>query len=97
MSWWITFADGSTGCLETPIGYDDGGNSRGDKVKADMLRLATEIKGVEATKIECLPYPAEPRLNPQKHENHGVCPSFCFSPRACAGRGACPKSYSCVE
>ena len=96
MSWWVTFADGSTGCLETPIGYD-GAVRPNDKIKADMLVLATDIKGVEATNIEPLPYPAEPRLNPQKHEKYGFCPSFCYSPRQCAGRGACPKKYSCVE
>lgn len=25
------------------------------------------------------------------------CPSFCYDPRRCAGRTACPKRYACSE
>lgn len=96
MSWWVTFADGSQGCIEAPVGHECE-HSWDDKAKSEMLTLAAEIKGVDATKIEPLPYPAKPRLNPQKHEKFGVIPSFCFTPRECAGRGSCPKRYSCVE
>lgn len=41
--------------------------------------------------IHHLPYPASPRLDPTD------CPDFCYSPRECAGRSSCPKSYACSE
>lgn len=94
MPYWITFADGAHGCLETPIGYEQ---SDPDQRRADMLALATEIKGVEATDIRSLPYPAEPRLNKQDYPGFGYEPSFCFDPLRCAGSHSCPQRYSCVE
>ena len=92
MPYWITFADGTHGCLETPIDYEQ---SDPDQRRTDMLALATEIKGVEATEIRSLPYPANPRLNRQEHQGSGACPSFCFQPHQCAGRTSCPLRYAC--
>jgi len=37
-----------------------------------------------------LPYPAQPRIAVDSD-----CPSFCYSPRECRGRGSCPKGYAC--
>ena len=42
--------------------------------------------------IRLLPYPAEPRTNPKTD-----CPSLCFQPRICQGRGSCPRRIACSE
>lgn len=93
MPWWIDFEDGSAGCLETPIGYE----ARRGTSREEMKKLAAETKGVAVTRIRSLPYPAQPRLNPQEDPEFGVTPSFCFDPRNCAGSTSCPKRYSCVD
>lgn len=48
-----------------------------------------ELTGEEPTDCKGIPYPATPELNP------GECPPFCYTPRQCAGRSACPKDYAC--
>lgn len=95
MSWWVTFSDGSQACLDTPRGYDQ--SRQGDVRRADMLALAAEIKGIEATEIATLPYPARPRLNAQVYDDGSSCPSFCFTPKECAGRTSCPRRRACDD
>lgn len=43
--------------------------------------------------VRTLPYPAEPNDS----KNKSGCPSFCYTPIACAGRSCCPKNYACSE
>lgn len=101
MSYWITFADGSTGCLEAPIPDDYTSNydwTKHPPFTADnALTLASTLKGVQATKAQPLPYPAQPRLNVQQWPRYGACPSFCYTPTQCAGHSSCPKRISCVD
>jgi hypothetical protein len=82
--WWVTFQDGSTGCVEAPT-------------EAKAITLASELQGRPATTAQRLPYPAQPRLNAVSQGDHGPCPSFCWIPRACAGRLSCPRPRSCDD
>ena len=54
-------------------------------------RIKAAGKG-EIASIETLPYPADPRTEPM-----GKCPSFCYTPRECKGRTACPRKPCCTE
>lgn len=84
-TWWVTFTNGTAKCFE---GDPD-----------DVESRATAVGPV--AQIRCLPYPAEPRVGPPRTTRHGdedvACPSFCYSPRTCQGRTACPKNYACCE
>jgi hypothetical protein len=76
-TWWVTFANGvKARCFE---GEPD-----------DVESRAKEIGAVRT--IRSLPYPAEPRDQP-----NGPCPSFCYTPSSCQGRTSCPKNYACSE
>ena len=57
------------------------------------FKLAGELSHKTVRQVRTLPYPAQPHLN---EPTHG-CPDFCYSPKQCAGRTACPKSYACSE
>lgn len=46
----------------------------------------------ECTAAKILPYPADPRVGEQSN-----CPSFCWQPNSCAGRGSCPRSVACSD
>ena len=54
--------------------------------------LGTQVMGETITKVESIPYPANPQF-----QNLSGCPAFCFSPRYCVGRTSCPKPYACSE
>ena len=60
------------------------------KSKAEALELAKTLGQPEFAQE--LPYPGNPRLNKATD-----CPSFCYSPAACAGKSCCPKRPSCVD
>ena len=51
-----------------------------------------EAKGLSVIGTVRLPYPCDPRLDPDS-----TFPSFCWKPRECMGRTACPQSRSCTE
>jgi hypothetical protein len=55
-------------------------------------QIAKALTRQEPTSVDVLPYPAEPRVG-----DHSDCPSFCFTPKACAGHSSCPRSYACSE
>jgi hypothetical protein len=61
-----------------------------DPIEATSLAVAETKASV--VKVRVLPYPAEPRVG-----ERGDCPSFCYRPRECAGRTACPQAYACSE
>lgn len=85
MAYWVDFEGRESACVESRDG------------KEAARKLAEELGGAPVKQIRPLPYPANPRLNRIPQGEYGPCPSFCFDPRNCAGRGSCPKSYACVE
>lgn len=85
MPWWVDFEGRASACVESYDGEDA------------ARKLAEELGGAPVKQIRPLPYPANPRLNSIHHGAYGPCPSFCYSPTICAGRGSCPKSYACSE
>lgn len=89
--YWLTFTDGSEACCE--------GSSECDaKVIAEKLTGKTVAGGqYRDIAAKLLPYPAKPIIWQFDHPVSGKCPPFCFSPKQCAGRTACPKSYACSE
>lgn len=82
-AYWLTFNDQSSGCVEADTA-------------AEALQIAQRL-GKTSVDCQILPYPADPRLHKQADEKYGPCPSFCWTPKACAGRTSCPKSYACSE
>lgn len=84
MAFWVDFEGRAPGCVEAPS-------------LEEARDLAKELTGHEVTRIDQLPYPANPRLNKVSYGEYGPCPSFCFTPTQCRGRGSCPKSYACSE
>jgi hypothetical protein len=83
-SFWLTFKERGAGCVEA-------------KDASAAMGIAKQETGFDAIKAECLPYPAEPRLNQYVDPRYGVCPSFCFKPSECCGNTSCPQRRSCVE
>jgi hypothetical protein len=88
---WITFTDNSTG-------YCEGSN------EFDAARIAEKLTGKKVGggpykdfTMKSLPYPANPVIWQLDHPCYGKTPSFCHSPRQCAGRGSCPQNRSCTE
>lgn len=76
--YWATFEGKPAGCVEA---YS----------KAEAQSQAEAVGKVRT--LDCLPYPAEPRISEAKSD----CPPFCYSPAQCKGRTACPKDYACSE
>lgn len=92
---WVTFEDGSGACAEIPKG------TKQNEITAFVNALEA-TKGRKLSSWAMLPYPANPRLNPEDHftsdgRNIGPCPSFCYSPKTCRGKSCCPKAPSCVD
>jgi len=87
-AYWITFKGRGSACVEA---------AGVEAAKA----VAAKLTDAEVVDAKLLPYPAEPRLNKHQHEftdgRKRVCPSFCYSPRECAGRSSCPQRYACSE
>ena len=86
--YWIRFKNQKPGCVEA-------------ENEQEARKLASEITGSEVENIDRIPYPADPRLNTYEYlfgdGKKSVCPSFCYTPMQCLGRGSCPKSYACSE
>ena len=57
------------------------------------IKMGERLTGRKVLSVESLPYPASPRISPEKSR----CPEFCYSPDACAGHTACPKQFACSE
>lgn len=114
-AWWITFEDGTQGCVETEADelpeWPRSASRLDDQQRKELfenyhrevdtrvLAIATEHAGHgKALKKEQLPYPADPRLRVVGIGSQwGPCPSFCWRPQECAGRGSCPRPISCTE
>lgn len=76
MSYWCEFEGRRPACVNGP-----------DQAAAQAE--AERLTGHLVTRIDRLPYPASPVLNPDGF------PDFCYSPLECRGRGHCPKRYAC--
>jgi hypothetical protein len=83
---WVTFEDGTAGYCETPKGSPD-----------EAWRIAEKLTGKGVQKVAELPYPADPVIWQFDHPLHGKIPTFCYSPRDCQGKSACPKRYACTN
>lgn len=83
-SFWLKFNERGPGCVEA-------------KNEQAAAAIAKEITGFDASSVQDLPYPANPRINKHIDLKYGECPSFCFAPNQCAGRTSCPQRYSCTE
>ena len=89
--WWLTFTDGSQACCEGQSAFHA-------KMIAEKL-TGKKVAGGDYNDIAAkpLPYPATPIIWQFDDPCGGKCPPFCYSPKECAGRGSCPKSYACSE
>lgn len=90
-SYWITFTDGTEGCCS-------GEN------ESDAKRIAEHLTGKTVSggkykdfAAKVLPYPALPIIWQYSHPVVGKCPTFCYTPRECAGKTSCPKRPACSE
>jgi hypothetical protein len=82
---WVTFKDNSAGYVEA---------SSAEKA----MEIGRDKTGKEPMKAESIPYPAKPIIFQGPGDpKHGPCPPFCYTPKQCAGRSSCPKSYACSE
>lgn len=83
--YWVTFEHYASGCVEALN-------------EEEARRIGEEIAGQPVADCDRLPYPAHPRLNIHIIPELGqACPSFCYAPQQCKGRGCCPQNYSCTE
>lgn len=89
---WLKFTDGSEG-------YCEGLNA------FDAVQIAEKLTGKTAVvgdnkyqpKVDRLPYPANPIIWQLDHPVNGKCPAFCFRPKECKGKTACPQRHACTE
>lgn len=89
--YWITFTDGSAGYCE--------GNNEYDAVKIAEHLSKKKVGGGpwENFTMKVLPYPAEPVIWQLDHPVNGKCPTFCYTPKQCAGNTCCRKQPTCTE
>jgi len=83
-TFWVTFADKSSGSVDAAS-------------KREVFDVARTATGKEPTDAIILPYPARPVLHSIPHEKYGVCPAFCYRPERCKGYTSCPTNPSCTE
>lgn len=100
--YWVEFKDRKPGTIETEVSHYPA-----QALKTEAEREAFEKKRDDDTEAEIreraakfgtiggysrLPYPANPRLD-VRHD----CPSFCYTPNHCKGRGSCPHGPCCTS
>lgn len=84
-NFWVDFEDGSAGYVEA-------------KDMREAATIADEKTGKKSKSVRTLPYPADPIIHRgEPHPEYGHCPAFCYTPKQCAGKSSCPKSYACSE
>ena len=92
-SYWVEFTDGSAACCDGNSPYDAA-------IIAEHITGKKVRDGGDKFKPEgvlTLPYPATPIIWSYDHPVHGKCPAFCYSPKECKGRTACPKAHACDD
>lgn len=82
-AFWVTFDNGQTGCVQA---HDE----------KEAGEVGQRERGHVVAKVQSLPYPATPRINPEGRGGDNT-PSFCYRPKECAGRTSCPHRRSCVD
>ena len=90
-AYWLTFTDGSQACCEGQSAYDA-------KVIAEKFTGKT-VAGGKYDNIEAktLPYPASPVIWAFEHPVGGKTPTFCYTPKECAGNSSCRKNRACTD
>lgn len=81
MPWWITFKDGSAGCINSGA-------------EGEAIAKAERIVAMPVESCKPLPYSAYRQIL-DKGEPRAM--DFCMSPERCAGWLSCPRPYSCTE
>jgi hypothetical protein len=95
MPYWVTFDDGSKGCVELQYRDQDL-----EKLVNDTMRYRKEFRKFKSAAM--LPYPADPRLITHYDADWDTdrpvaCPSFCYTPEECKGQSSCRKNPCCTE
>lgn len=91
-AYWVTFTDGTEVCCEGQSAYDA-------KCIAEHFTKKTVAGGkYKDFSVKTLPYPASPVVWQFEHPTGGgKCPTFCYTPRKCAGLTSCPANRSCDD
>lgn len=92
--YWLTFEDGSQGYCEGHNDFD--AVNIAEKLTGKKVKLG-EGGSKYKPNVPRLPYPASPVIWQFEHPVNGKCPAFCYKPKQCAGRTACPQRHSCTE
>lgn len=90
-NYWLTFTDGSEACCQGQNEYD--AKKIAEKLSGKKV-AGGEYKDIAAM---VLPYPSSPVIWRFEHPIHGLTPTFCYTPKKCAGKTACPGRPSCTE
>lgn len=69
----------------------DAGYCEGDNA-VEAAKTAAALRQQIVSTCKSLPYPAKPIIAQTSN-----CPPFCYKPRECQGRTACPQRYACSE
>jgi hypothetical protein len=97
-AFWIKFVDGSEACCEGQGPFD--AKVIAEHVSGKLVAPAVAEPNkwrIEDYSVQSLPYPAHPVIWQLDHPVNGKTPTFCHDPTRCAGKTACPQSYSCTE
>lgn len=90
-AFWLTFTDGTQACCE--------GESAFHAKQISEKLTGKKVAGGDYKNIssKILPYPATPIIWQFDDPVMGKFPTFCHSPKKCAGHTSCPMSYACSE
>lgn len=90
-TFWLTFTDGTEASCQ--------GESEFDAKQIAEKLTGKKVAGGKYRDIAAkpLPYPSIGCIWVFDHPVDGKCPQFCFGGKKCAGKTACPQSYSCTE
>lgn len=98
--YWVTLSDGSGVCSE---GLSAQHAARivekvtGKKVRRQSGKEDAPDWQGDVFVVEVLPYPASPVVWRFDDPVGPPTPAFCFQPKKCAGKTACPRPRSCVS
>jgi hypothetical protein len=111
MSWWVTFSDGSKGCVEVPADKRPAFPTKEQlqgKADSEIHQMyaaynASLVAAVGETAVGLKPGLQVRQVqqlpypaNPRLN-NESNCPAFCFKPNECAGRSSCPRAIACDD
>lgn len=113
MAYWVMYSGGKRGCVELPFGAVEYDQEKRENVEYRWTEERLEVffnsvapKGEDGEKLvakswDTLPYPASPRIYTREYVDDSGrlyhCPSFCYRPEECKGKGSCQNSRSCCD